>query len=43
MTPARCRPGVVDDGPASAAAKAVADGPLTTGMYQGAVDRAAAA
>jgi len=29
---------VVDDGPASAAAKAVADGPLTTGMYQGAVD-----
>jgi hypothetical protein len=27
---------VVDDGPASAASKAVADGPLTTGMYQGA-------
>ena len=26
---------VVDDGPASAAAKAVATGPLTTGMYQG--------
>lgn len=29
---------VVDDGPASAATKAVAGGPLTTGMYQGAVD-----
>jgi hypothetical protein len=29
---------VVDDGPASAASKAVADGPLTTGMYQGARD-----
>lgn len=28
---------VVDEGPASAAAKAVAAGPLTTGMYQGAV------
>jgi hypothetical protein len=27
---------VVDDGPASAAAKAVASGPLTTGMYQAA-------
>jgi hypothetical protein len=27
---------VVDDGPASAAARAVAAGPLTTGMYQGA-------
>jgi hypothetical protein len=27
---------VVDDGPASAAVAAVADGPLTTGMYQGA-------
>jgi hypothetical protein len=27
---------VVDDGPASAATKAVATGPLTTGMYQGA-------
>ena len=25
---------VVDDGPASAAAKAVAAGPLTTGLYQ---------
>ena len=31
---------VVDDGPASAATKAVADGPLTTGMYQGAVSHA---
>jgi hypothetical protein len=31
---------VVDDGPASAAAKAVAAGPLTTGMYQGAADHA---
>ncbi len=31
---------VVDDGPASAAAKAVADGPLTTGMYQEARDGA---
>ena len=30
---------VVDDGPASAAAKAVATGPLTTGLYQGALDR----
>jgi hypothetical protein len=30
---------VVDDGPASAAAKAVASGPLTTAMYQGARDR----
>jgi hypothetical protein len=29
---------VVDDGPASAAAKAVADGPLSTGMYASAVD-----
>jgi hypothetical protein len=29
---------VVDDGPANAATKAVADGPLTTGLYQGAVD-----
>lgn len=29
---------VVDDGPASAATKAVAPGPLTTGMYQGAVN-----
>jgi hypothetical protein len=27
---------VVDDGPASAATRAVADGPLTTGIYQGA-------
>ena len=27
---------VVDDGPASTATRAVADGPLTTGMYQGA-------
>jgi hypothetical protein len=27
---------VVDDGPTSAASKAVADGPLTAGMYQGA-------
>ena len=32
--------GVVDDGPASAATRAVADGPLTTGMYQGAVNHA---
>jgi hypothetical protein len=31
---------VVDDGPASAAAKAVAAGPLTTGLYQAARDRA---
>ena len=31
---------VVDDGPASAAAKAVATGPLTTGLYQAARDRA---
>jgi hypothetical protein len=31
---------VVDDGPANAAAKAVADGPLTTGLYQGAVSHA---
>jgi hypothetical protein len=30
---------VVDDGPASAAAKAVAGGPLTTGLYQAARDR----
>ncbi len=30
---------VVDDGPASAAAKAVAAGPLTTAMYQGARER----
>jgi hypothetical protein len=30
---------VVDDGPASAAVKAVAAGPLTTGLYQGARDR----
>ena len=30
---------VVDDGPASAAAKAVAAGPLTTAMYQAARDR----
>jgi hypothetical protein len=30
---------VVDDGPASAAAKAVAAGPLTTSMYQSARDR----
>ncbi|HEY6495345.1 MAG TPA: hypothetical protein VIZ43_18870 [Trebonia sp.] len=29
---------VVDDGPSSAAAKAVAGGPLTTGMYRGAAD-----
>jgi hypothetical protein len=29
---------VVEDGPANAATKAVADGPLTTGLYQGAVD-----
>ena len=32
--------GVVDDGQASAATRAVADGPLTTGMYQGAVNHA---
>ena len=32
---------VVDDGPASAAAKSVAAGPLTTGLYQIARDRAA--
>jgi hypothetical protein len=32
--------GVVDDGPASAATRAVAGGPLTTGMYQGAVNHA---
>jgi hypothetical protein len=32
--------GVVDDGPASAATRAVADGPLTTGMYQGGVNHA---
>ncbi len=31
---------VVDDGPASAAARAVASGPLTTGMYAGARDHA---
>jgi hypothetical protein len=31
---------VVDDGPASAATKAVADGQLTTDMYQGAVNHA---
>ena len=31
---------VVDDGPASAASRAVAAGPLTTGMYQGAADHA---
>jgi hypothetical protein len=31
---------VVDEGPASAAAKAVAAGPLTTGLYQAARDRA---
>jgi len=31
---------VVDDGPASAAARAVAAGPLTTGLYQAARDRA---
>ena len=31
---------VADDGPASAATKAVADGPLTTGLYQGAVNHA---
>lgn len=30
---------VVDDGPASAAAKAVSAGPLTTGLYQAARDR----
>jgi hypothetical protein len=30
---------VVDEGPSNAAAGAVAAGPLTTGMYQGAVDR----
>jgi hypothetical protein len=32
--------GVVDDGPASAATRAVADGPLTTGLYQGAANHA---
>ena len=32
--------GVVDDGQASAATRAVADGPLTTGMYQDAVNHA---
>jgi hypothetical protein len=32
--------GVVDDGPASAATRAVAGGPLTSGMYQGAVNHA---
>jgi len=32
--------GVVDDGPASAATRAVSGGPLTTGMYQGAVNHA---
>jgi hypothetical protein len=31
---------VVDDGPASSATKAVAAGPLTTGMYQGAREHA---
>ncbi|HEY1822816.1 MAG TPA: hypothetical protein VGG83_23065 [Trebonia sp.] len=31
---------VVDDGSASAATKAVANGPLTTGLYEGAVDHA---
>jgi hypothetical protein len=31
---------VVDDGPANAATKAVAAGPLTTGLYQGAVNHA---
>lgn len=31
---------VVDDGPASAAMRAVADGPLTTGLYRGAVNGA---
>ena len=31
---------VVDDGPASTATRAVADGPLTTGMYQGARNHA---
>jgi hypothetical protein len=31
---------VVDDGPVSAAARAVAAGPLTTGMYTGAADHA---
>jgi hypothetical protein len=31
---------VVDDGPASTATRVVADGPLTTGMYQGARDHA---
>jgi hypothetical protein len=31
---------VVDDGPSSAAAAAVAAGPLTTGLYQGAVNHA---
>ncbi|HEX3512709.1 MAG TPA: hypothetical protein VHT26_01730 [Trebonia sp.] len=30
--------GVVDEGPASPATRAVADGPLTTGIYQGAVN-----
>ena len=32
--------GVVDEGPASAATRVMADGPLTTGMYQSAVDHA---
>ena len=32
--------GVVDEGQASAATRAVADGPLTTGMYQGALSHA---
>jgi hypothetical protein len=32
---------VVDDGPASAATKAVAAGPLTTGLYQGAANHTA--
>ncbi len=31
---------VVDDGPASAAARVVAPGPLTTGLFQGALSRA---
>lgn len=31
---------VVDDGPASTATRAVADGPLTTGLYEGAVNHA---
>jgi hypothetical protein len=31
---------VVDDGPASTVTRAVADGPLTTGLYQGARDHA---